>query len=399
MAVDTHDNDFEDEKPKVALLYNPKARAFVSQTLLIALVVWIGYEIISNTNANLQRLKIVSGFDFLNQTAGFGIIQSLIDYTEESTYGRAFLIGLLNTLLVAALGVFFATILGFLVGVARLSSNWLISKIATIYVEIIRNIPLLLQIFFWYFAVLRSLPAPRQSANFADSLFLNNRGLFTPKPIFESGSTLIGLAFLAALVLGIAFKIWARKKQETTGEQYHVFRVFMGLLIGLPLLAYFVTGMPVSFDYPALKGFNFKGGVQIIPELMALLFALTFYTASYIGEVVRAGILSVSHGQSEAAHALGLSNGQTLRFVVIPQAMRVIIPPLTNQYLNLTKNSSLAAAIAYPDLVSVFAGIVLSQTGQAVEVLIITMAVYLTISLLTAALMNWYNKSFALVER
>ncbi len=398
MAANTQKADFE-EKPKVSLFYNPRVRALLSQTILVILVVWIGYEIVTNTKANLDRQNITQGFGFLDQTAGFGIIQSLISYSEESTYGRAFVVGLLNTLLVAGLGIVLATIFGFLVGIARLSKNWLISRIAAIFVEVIRNIPLLLQIFFWYFAVLRSLPGPRQSISFADSVFLNNRGMFSPRPLFESGAGLIGLAFVAAIILGIGFRIWARKRQEATGEQYHIFRVFMGLIIGLPLIAYFATGMPISFDYPALKGFNYKGGMQIIPELVALLLALTFYTAAYIAEVVRAGILAVSHGQTEAAHALGLSNGLTLRLVVIPQAMRVIIPPLTNQYLNLTKNSSLAAAIAYPDLVSVFAGIVLNQTGQAVEVLLITMGVYLTISLLTAAFMNWYNKRFALVER
>ncbi len=387
------------ERPKVALLYNPRFRALVSQLLLIAIVVWLGWEIVNNTIANLQRQKIASGFDFLGQTAGFGIIQTLIPYTEESSYGRAFLVGLLNTLLVSAIGIVLATILGFIVGVARLSKNWLISRIAAAYVEIVRNLPLLLQIFFWYFAVLRSLPGPRQSNVIADSIFLNNRGLYTPKPLFGEGAGYVGWAFLIAVVISIAFRIWAKKRQEATGEQYHVFWVSLALIVGLPLITFFAMGMPVSFEYPVLRGFNFTGGIQIIPEFVALLLALVIYTAAYIGEVVRAGILAVSHGQTEAAHALGLRHGLTLRLVVVPQALRVIIPPLTNQYLNLTKNSSLAAAIAYPDLVSVFAGIVLNQTGQAVEVLLITMGVYLSLSLLTSLAMNWYNARIALVER
>ena len=400
MAVDTHHADTSTEtSSKGSLLYDPKFRAIVSQSLLILLILWLGYEIVQNTRINLEKQNIASGFRFLNSTAGFGVNQSLIEYSEESSYGRVFLVGLLNTILVAFMGIVLATALGFVVGVARLSHNWLISKLAAIYVEIVRNIPLLLQIFFWYFAVLRTLPNPRNSVGLGANMFVNNRGLYMPKPLFESAAILIPIAFAVALVAVFFIKGWARKRQQETGEQFPVFWTSVGLLLGLPIVAYFIGGMPVSFDLPALKGFNFKGGMSVIPEFIALLLALSTYTASYIGEIVRAGILSVSHGQTEASHALGLRRGPTLRLVVIPQALRVIIPPLTNQYLNLTKNSSLAVAIAYPDLVSVFAGTTLNQTGQAVEIILMTMLVYLTLSLLTSAFMNWYNARIALVER
>ncbi|MGD9894523.1 MAG: amino acid ABC transporter permease, partial [Dehalococcoidia bacterium] len=342
--------------------------------------------------------NIAGGFGFLDVTAGFGIISTLIPYSETSSYGRALVVGLLNTLLVAGMGVVLATILGTVVGIARLSNNWVISKIATVYVEILRNIPLLLQIFFWYFAVLRTVPNPRNSIEIPGSIFLNNRGLFAPRPVFESGSGIIGIAALVAIVAWFAIGSWARKRQEATGEQFPVFLTGLGLLIGLPLLAFLVSGMPVSLEFPELKGFNFIGGMKITPEFVGLLLALTAYTAAFIAEIVRAGILAVSHGQTEASHALGLRQGQNLRLVVIPQALRVIIPPLTSQYLNLTKNSSLAVAIAYPDLVSV-GGTVLNQTGQAVEVIAIWMAVYLSISLVTSAFMNWYNARIALIER
>ena len=308
------------------------------------------------------------------------------------------LAGLLNTLLVAVIGIILATILGFVMGVARLSNNWVVSKLATMYIEIVRNIPLLLQLFFWYFAVLRNLPNPKQSSSLFDMFFLNNRGLFMPKPIFEEGSGLI----LAGLILGVlgavGVSIWAKKRQIATGKRFPAFWTGLGLIILLPVIGYFIAGMPVSYDYAALKGFNYKGGMKVIPEFVGLTLALTIYTGAFIAEIVRAGILAVNHGQTEAAHALGLRNGPTLRLVIIPQAMRVIIPPLTSQYLNLTKNSSLAVAIAYPDIVSV-GGTVLNQTGQAIEVIAIWMIVYLSISLITSLLMNWYNRSIALVER
>jgi general L-amino acid transport system permease protein len=301
-------------------------------------------------------------------------------------------------LLVAFIGIILATILGFIIGIARLSPNWVISRIAYVYIEIVRNIPLLLQIFFWYFAVLRAVPNPRNSIELPGDIFVNNRGVFAPRPIFESGSGLAGIALLVAIAAIFFIKQWAHKRQEATGEQFPVFWTAVGLIIGLPLLGLIVTGFPIGVDYPALKGFNFVGGIKVTPEFMSLLLALSIYTASFIAEIVRAGILAVSHGQTEASHALGLRQGPTLRLVIIPQAMRVIIPPLTSQYLNLTKNSSLAVAIAYPDLVSV-GGTILNQTGQAIEIIGIWMVVYLSLSLLTSAFMNWYNQRMALVER
>ena len=390
----------ETQKPAKPPIWNdPVYRALFFQVLVLGGVVALGFTLVSNTLHNLERQGIASGFGFMTTTAGFSILMNLIEYTESDSYFRAFIVALLNTLLVAVIGVFFATILGFLIGVARLSSNFLIAKIATVYIETLRNLPLLLQIFFWYFGVLRNLPSVKDSIIVLDSFFLNNRGLYSPAPIFEDGFSLISWAFVLAVVIVIYVKRWARKRQERTGQQFHTFYVSVGILISLPLLAAIITGFPMSWDYPVKGTFNFSGGFSLIPELVSLSLALSLYTASFIAEIVRAGIMAVSHGQTEASYALGLKPGQTLRFVIIPQALRVIIPPLTSQYLNLTKNSSLAAAIAYPDLVLVFAGTVLMQTGQAVEVVAITMGVYLTISLLISAFMNWYNNKMALVER
>ncbi len=378
---------------------NPRLRALLFQALVLAAVGGFAVFILGNTLDNLERRGITSGFDFLSSTAGFGIIQSLIHYSEESSYGRAFLVGLLNTLLVAGLGIVLATLLGFVIGVARLSRNWLVSHLAAAYIEVFRNIPLLLQIFFWYFAVLQALPSPRQSLVLGDMVFLNIRGLYLPEPVPEQAFWWIPASVLIGITATIVLVRWARRRRDNTGQAFHTVYAALGLLLIPTLLASVVTGFPLTWELPVLKGFNFRGGLVLIPEFIALLMALSIYTAAFIAEIVRAGILSVSRGQTEAAHALGLRPAQTLRLVVIPQAMRVIIPPLTNQYLNLTKNSSLAAAIAYPDLVSVFAGTVLNQTGQAIEVIAITMAVYLTISLTIALFMNWYNRRVALVER
>jgi general L-amino acid transport system permease protein len=378
---------------------DPRYRALFFQVVVLAAVIGGAAYLVNNTLANLARQGIASGFGFLETTAGFSIALSLVEYSEEASYGRAFLVGLLNTLLVSAVGVVFATILGFCIGVARLSHNWLLAKLAMVYIEILRNIPLLLQIFFWYFSVLRLLPGPRQSGSLLDIFFINNRGLYAPSPVPEPGFNLVWIALLVGIASSIVLARWAHKRQETTGQQFPVFWSVLGLIVGLPILASAAAGFPLTWDVPVLKGFNFKGGVVMIPEFVALVLALSTYTATFIAEIVRAGIMAVSHGQTEASLALGLSRGQTLRLVVIPQALRVIIPPLTSQYLNLTKNSSLAAAIAYPDIVLVFAGTVLMQTGQAVEIIAITMACYLTISLIISTLMNWYNKKMALVER
>ena len=383
-----------------ALWRDPRVRAIVYQVLTLVGVAAFAAYIIHNTIDNLDRQGIASGFGFLNKPAGFGIPQTLIEYNELSPNWRVFWVGLLNTIVVAVVGIAFATILGFVIGLARLSSNWLVARLATVYIEVIRNTPVLLQILFWYFAVLQALPQPRDSIAFlGDLFFLNNRGFYLPKPNFEAGFGWVALAFVAALAAVIGIAHWARRRREATGQPFHTVYVGFGLLIGAPLLAYLLTGAPLTFEHPEMGRFKLQGGLVLLPELVALTFALSIYTAAFIAEIVRAGILSVGHGQIEAARALGLKHDHTLRFVVIPQALRVIIPPLTSQYLNLTKNSSLAVAIGYPDFVNVFTGIVLNQTGQAVEVIAMTMAVYLTLSLLTSAFMNWYNRRKALVER
>ncbi|EGQ8072244.1 amino acid ABC transporter permease [Vibrio vulnificus] len=381
------------------LFYNPTFRSVVFQVIAILALVFFFYTIVNNALTNLNARGIATGFDFLSQEAGFGIGLALIEYDETFSYGRTFVIGLLNTALVSFLGIILATLLGFVIGIARLSSNWLVSRFAAIYIEIFRNIPLLLQIFFWYFAVLQALPSPRQSISLGEAIFLNVRGLFFPKPVFEAGSAFIFAALFAGIIATIFIGVWARNKQKLTGQQTPMGRIALALIVGLPALVYFVSGMPVSAEYPALKGFNYQGGISIIPELAALLVALSIYTAAFIAEIVRSGINAVSHGQTEAAMSLGLPRTRTLKLIIIPQALRIIIPPLTSQYLNLTKNSSLAMAIGYPDLVSVFAGTTLNQTGQAIEIIAMTMGVYLTLSLVTSALMNIYNKKVALVER
>ncbi len=384
---------------KAALWRTPAFRATLFQVILILAVVSFAFYLIQNTLHNLELRGISTGFSFLSQEAGFGVVQSLIPFSEVDSYGRTFLVGLLNTLLVSALGIVLATIIGFIMGVARLSHNYLIAKLAAIYVETFRNIPVLLQIMFWYFAVLQPLPRPKQSLELGGVAFLNNRGIYLPAPVFEDGFGVVFLAFLLAIVAVAVLARWARKRQEATGQPFHTVYASLAILIALPTLAYFAMGAPLSWDLPALKGFNFKGGMVVIPELGALLMALSIYTGAYIAEAVRSGILAVSHGQTEAAYALGLRPTITLRLVIIPQALRVIIPQLTSQYLNLTKNSSLATAVGYPDLVAVFAGTTLNQTGQAVEVIAMTMAVYLTISLSISFFMNWYNKRKQLIER
>ncbi len=385
--------------PKVSLLYDPKVRSIGYQVLLCAVIVFLAYSAVRNAADNLERAHIASGFGFWNQTSGFDISQTLISYSAQSgTYGRAFWIGLLNTLLVAAIGIVFATIVGFLVGIARLSKNFLLARLSAGYVELIRNVPLLLQLLFWYNAVLKALPDLRDSWSIG-SVFLNNRGFFAPYPIFDPGIEFVTGAFVVGIVGAIAYARWAKKKQERTGQQSPVALVALGLIIGLPIIAFFAAGMPATLEYPEKGRFNIRGGMEILPEFVALLIGLVLYTGAFIAEVVRAGIMAVSKGQTEAAGALGLRTGSTLKLVVIPQAMRVIIPPLTNQYLNLTKNSSLAVFVGYPDLVQIFTGTVLNQTGQAVEVVMITMAVYLSISLVTSMTMNWYNSRIALVER
>lgn len=358
------------------------------------------YVAFSNATENLKRQKIASGFGFWDTNSGFPISFSIQHYSEAtSTYGDAFWVGMVNTLLVAAVGIVLATLLGFAVGVARLSKNVLVAFVARWYVEILRNLPLLLQLLFWYNAVLKALPSVRDSIKLPMNSFLNNRGLTTPRPIPEDGLGWVGLVLVLGLVLTIAVRIWAKRRQEATGQLAPVGWISLFLLVIAPALAFVVAGNPLNFDVPQAGRFNIVGGLVFQPEFLALLFGLVLYTAAYIAEVVRAGIMAVSHGQTEAAYALGLQPSITSKLIVIPQAMRVIIPPLTSQYLNLTKNSSLAVFVGYPDLANVFTGTVLNQTGQAIEVVGITMLVYLSISLTTSFVMNWYNRRVALIER
>ena len=379
--------------------YDPKVRSILFQLFFIGLLVFFISNIVTNTTNNLEQRGITTGFDFLSQEAGFGIIQSLVEYDETHTFGKTFIVGLLNTALVAVLGVVLSTVVGFLVGIGRLSSNWLIARLSTVYIEIFRNIPVLLQILFWYIAVLQVLPSPRQSLSLGESIFLNLRGLYIPAPVFGEGSGIVLGALVAAIIAAFGLSRWAKQRQVKTGEVFPAFRVGLGLIVVLPILAWAVAGQPISLEMPVLKGFNFRGGITVMPELIALLLGLAFYTASYIAENVRAGIEAINKGQREASGALGLSEGQTMRLVIIPQAMRVVIPPLATNYMNLIKNSSLATAIGYPELVNVFMGTTLNQTGQAIEIIAMTMAVYLTMNLLVSLFMNWFNNRMALVER
>jgi general L-amino acid transport system permease protein len=380
--------------------YANRIRNVALQASLILVIGGLAAAAIYNAAQNLAHANIAHGFGFWNNTAGFDISQTLIDYSSStSTFGRAFWVGLLNTLLVSGLGIVFATILGFIIGLARLSQNWLVARLAGGYVELIRNVPLLLQILFWYNAVLKALPELRGSVELPFGGYLNNRGLFLPRPEFGPGFDAVFIAFLAGIVAAAFLRVWARRRQERTGTQVRIAWLALGAIVGLPLLVFMLVRFPLSFHNPNLGRFNVRGGLEILPEFAALLIALTIYTAAFIAEVVRAGVLAVSAGQIEAAQALGLRWRTTLRLVVLPQAMRVIVPPLTGQYLNLTKNSSLAVAIGYPDLVQVFTGSVLNITGQAVEVVALTMAVYLTISLVTSLLMNRYGRSISIVER
>ena len=385
--------------PRVAIYNRPKIRAVFYQLVLLAALLWLGFEIALNAKANLDAQKITSGFGFLDNTAGFGINQSLIPYNEADTYARVFFVGLLNTLLVAAIGIVLATILGFLVGLARLSPNWLVARLAGGYVELIRNLPLLFQLLFWYLAVLGTLPGPRQSISLFGEIFLNNRGIIVPAPVAGEGTGAVIAVFALSVIATVALRVWAKRRQMRTGRQFPLFWASLALVVGPPLVALVAMGFPIRFESPELRGFNFVGGVRLLPEFIALLVALTTYTAAFIAEVVRAGVLAVPREQTEAALALGLRRRLALRLIVVPQALRVIVPPLTNQYLNLTKNSSLAVAVGYPDLFAVFAGTALHQTGQAIEIIAITMAVYLAISLITSALMNWYNARIQVAER
>ncbi len=382
-----------------ALWRDPRVRGLLAQALVLALVIAAGAYLVHNTIVNRQRLGVASGFDFLGRLAGFDISQTLIDFaSDRSTYGRAFLVGLLNTLYVAAVGIVLATIIGFVMGIARLSSNWLVARLALVYIEVIRNVPLLLQLIFWYVVVLGALPGPRESLVVFGIGYLNVRGLFLPKPVFAEGAVLELASVPLAVAIVWAVARWARRRREATGRTFPTFWVGLAVLVGLPVATHLALGGPIHLEYPTLTRFRLEGGLVLLPEFLAIVLGLSVYTGAFLAEIVRAGILSVGKGQLEAAAALGLTPKQTLRLIVIPQALRVIIPPQTSQYLNLTKNSSLGVAIGYPDFFNV-AGTINNQTGQAVEVIAITMAVYLSFSLAISAFMNWYNAKMALVER
>lgn len=396
MSVDArHDG----AAPRAVFYNDPRVRGWFFQGLLFAAVVAFFYFAYSNTVENLQKRNIAQGFAFWDVEAGFDISQSIISYSASSSYGQAFWVGLLNTLLVSLVSIIFATIIGLFFGIMRLSKNWLVAKLAGVYVEIFRNIPLLLILYFWYGAVLGALPEPRDSISIPGNIWLNARGLLVPRPLFGDAFIVPVLVLLAAIVAAFILVRYARQKQAATGVRPKVGWLSTALIVLAPLLAFVIVGSPLGFDVPEKGRFNITGGLTLAPEFVAMVVGLSTYTASFIAETVRAGILAVSKGQTEASQALGLSNGRTLRLVIIPQAMRAIIPPLNSAYQSLIKNSSLGVSIGYPDLVNVFTGTVLNQTGQAVEMVSVTMLVYLTLSLTTSLLMNFYNRRVALVER
>jgi len=383
----------------VSFLRDEKVRGILYQLITIVAFAALALYIAHNTAQNIEARGIKTGFDFLNHSSGFDITESPIHYTTKSTHWDVYKVGLINTLIVSFFGIVLTSILGLIIGVARLSSNWIISRLAATYIETFRNIPVLLQILFWYNVVLAAMPSVRHSYSFFNSIFINQRGIFVPKPIFLNGSIYIAIAVVVALILGWFIHKWAKKRLEETGREFPVFSTNLALLIILPLIAYYATGKPINFDYPVLKGFNFEGGKTYTPEFLALLFALTIYTATFIAEAIRSGIEAVNKGQKEAAQALGLSKMQSLKLVILPQAIRVAIPPIISQYLNLIKNSSLAAAIGYPELVTVFAGTSLNVTGQALEIMAITMGTYLVISIIVSLVLNWFNHKMKIKER
>lgn len=374
------------------IIFDEKSRSLLIQTLTIGIFAFIIYILVQQTAYNLDKRGISSGFDFLNMSAGYDISIRLISFTSEDTHLRAYFVGLLNTLLIAICGCFLATILGFLVGIIRLSSNWLFKNIAYVYVEFTRNVPVLLQIILYY-SILLHLPQIKQAIVLLDNFYLTNRGFFMPSPVPKEGFGIVIASLIFAIIASYFLKKYLKKRQETTGRQYPIFLMNSALIIFIPIFFYYITGMPIEFDNPVLKGFNFKGGMVVRPEFLGMLFGLSVYTAAFISETVRSGIISVSKGQREASKALGLKNNLVMRLVIIPQALRVIIPPLTSQYLNLTKNSSLGIAIGYADLVHGFGGISLNQTGRAIEIMMIVMLTYLSISLIISIFMNIYNKS------
>jgi len=385
-------------RAKVAPWNDPVIRGWFFQIVVIGLVGVLFWFLISNTLDNLARQKIASGFHYLDREAGFEIGDSMIPYSPSSTYARAIFVGLLNTLKVAVLGIVLSTILGTLIGVGRLSPNWLLARICECYVECFRNVPLLLWLFLFYKLISEAFPGPRQAFNVLDALFLSNRGLYFPVPLADPIHPWMALGLLVGIVATVVLKRWAKRRQERTGQPFPTIWAGVGLVVGVPFVVWLAGGAPTGMSWPQLKGFNFDGGMVIQPEFTALLFGLVIYTSAFVAEIVRSGILALHKGQSEAAAALGLTRGQSMRLVLLPQALRIIVPPMTSQYLNITKNSSLAIAIGYPDLVA-SVNVTINQTGQAIENVLIIMAAYLSVSLSISAFMNWYNKRNALRER
>lgn len=382
-----------------AMWRDKKIRGNIMQGLAVVGVLLFFGWLVNNTVSNIENLGVKVGFDFLWNTASYDINQKLIDYTADDTHFRAGLVGLLNTLLVAVCGVILATILGFSAGVARLSNNFVLSRLMQVYVEAVRNVPVLLQILLWYGVILHSFPKVKAATPIIEGVIATNRGIFLPQPLPQDGFGWVWIAFFVAIIGSFVFKRYAKKVLDNTGKQLPVLWVSLAAIVVLPVITYYIVGQPLDVSMPVLKGFNYKGGFAVKPEFMALWLALSIYTGAFIAEIVRAGILSVSHGQSEAAHALGIRPNLTMRLVVIPQALRVIIPPLISQYLNLTKNSSLAIAIGYMDIVATLGGISLNQSGRALEIMLIILSVYLFISLVISGLMNIYNERVKLVER
>ena len=402
MSTTTADMDADSRSAISKLWHNREARSVILQILTMAILIGFFAFIISNAIANLADLGKTFSYDFLSEPASYDINQTLIDYTSRDTHFRAGLVGLLNTGLVAICGIILATILGFILGVFRLSPNYLLNRISYVFIEFTRNVPVLLHILLIHGIVVHSLPHPKiakDDFNIGDMFFLSNRGVYAPKPIMEDLFWFVIIAFFVGIAFTVWFRKYARKVQDATGKIYPVFWIGMAAILGLPIIVFFVTGTPLTWDAPVFGRFNFQGGMVILPEFMALWLALSLYTAAFIAEIVRAGILSVSHGQWEAASALGISRGRILNLVIIPQALRVIVPPLTSMYLNLTKNSSLAIAIGYMDIVATLGGISLMQTGKEMETMLLVIAIYLVISLAISAFMNWYNQRIKLVER
>ncbi|WP_020697020.1 amino acid ABC transporter permease [Reyranella massiliensis] len=397
MAVETLGS--APRRTRVAPWNDPVIRGWVFQIVVVGLVGLLAWYLVSNTMENLARQKIASGFHYLEREAGFEIGDTMIEYSPASTYARAIWVGILNTLRVAVLGIILSTLLGTLIGVGRLSPNWLLSRICSWYVEAFRNVPLLLWLFLFYKLISEAFPGPRQAISMLwNSVFLSNRGVYFPVPMADPIHKWMGLAFLVGIAAAFFINRWAKKRQAATGQPFPIMSVTLGAIIGLPFLVWLAGGAPSHMSWPELKGFNFVGGTVIQPEFTALLVGLVLYTSAFVAEIVRSGILALHKGQSEAAAALGLSRGQSMRLVLLPQALRVIVPPMTSQYLNITKNSSLAIAIGYPDLVA-SVNVTINQTGQAIENVLIIMAAYLSVSLSISAFMNWYNKRIALTER